>query len=226
MTQERKKMFVKVNQEKGIAQINNIRVVLRSLWEPNIYKGKDTGRQVAHFEVPKEDLPEFKKVMDLALGVYRQTKSNAKNVNDGLEYPRFTKSKYTEGALVFRTSNDAKYPAKYFDLSGSLVRDPKSQGVEHTVLYAGCYCNIKVQFTKVKSGEGFWSNLVAIQFAGHGDAVGGLSDADAAEGFDVVEGDFGDFGMESSVTSDNAVTDDADQTDDDNVSDTELDDLF
>lgn len=175
---------------KGLVQIDDIRLGFRCLWDENIYEGKPTGRQVASFLISEQEVPEFKKVIDLAASVYKSVYPQAKNINDNQRNPRFIQNE--DGSLTLKTSNAAKFPARYYDNRGREVSNPRLEGVENSVLYAGCRVNVKIQFNCNNKSTALWSNLVAIQFAGDDEPIGGLSSAEVADGFGAVDTGLGD----------------------------------
>ena len=44
-----------IDMDKGIVQVSNVRLGFKSLWGPNIVKGKDSERHTAHFLFPQTE---------------------------------------------------------------------------------------------------------------------------------------------------------------------------
>ena len=179
-----------LDKEQGILQLNNARMSFFCLWKPNLYKGKATGRQVSVYTFNEEEKPELKKVVQLALYQMQKVDPSVKSPSEARNdrFKPYVDKKSGEEYLTFRTSNDEKYPAAYVDERGRLQRqvDPE---MEDRIFYQGCRVNCKIQL-KAKAGRDgidLWSNLVAIQFAGDDQRIGGMSDNDIVKGFGTVE---------------------------------------
>lgn len=179
-----------LDEEQGIFQMNSARMSFFCLWKPNLYKGKATGRQVAAFTFTEEEQPELKKIVQLALKQMRKVDASVKSPSEARNdrFKSYVDKKTGEEYLMFRTSNDEKYPAAYVDERNKLYNSP-DPAIEDKVFYQGCRVNAKVQL-KAKSGSDgidLWSNLVAIQFAEDDQRLGGMSDEKKLEGFAPVE---------------------------------------
>lgn len=178
------------DRDKGLIQINNVRLGMRCLWEENVYKGKPTGRQIARFIFSKEEQPQLREIFSAALEIYKKRFSNATAKSEEV-VTRFKKSEHNPGDIIFCTSNAENYPAKFYNNQGALVHDPKGAKVEHSILYAGCRVNALVQINTSQGSDKLWVNLVGIQFAEHDAPIGGLSEGEIGESFGEVDNDFG-----------------------------------
>lgn len=171
-------------------QIEHARLGYHALWRENEWKGKVTDRQVCTIIFSQSEVDEYKKAVSFVLELLRKKNKNVKNVND-VKYERFVR--YEKGDILsfnLKTSNHKDYPATYIDSRGRVVRNPGELGIESKVFYDGCRVNCKIQFnvTEERGGDlNLWSNLLAIQFAGHDDRLGGLSDEEVASGFSEVD---------------------------------------
>lgn len=201
------KVTVKViDKENGIVQISNVRLGFKSLWGPNIVKGKDSERHTAQFLFGKDDKEAFDQVFGVAKHVFAQATdgkgklafNEGKNRNpsgsvkwDGERFGIF-EDKSGEKFYCAKTSNPKNYEPIYIDRRGRPVR--VADGFDYTeiedkVIYAGCRVNVKLQY-KTSSLRGqmmLWPNLVAIQFNGHDQPFGGMSDKTLTEGFGEVD---------------------------------------
>ena len=191
-----------IDMDKGIVQVSNVRLGFKSLWGPNIVKGKDSERHTAQFLFGKDDEAAFHQVFDVAKHVYREATGGKGKVafNDGKsrnasgsvrwDGERFGIFEEKTGAKWYclRTTQPSKYDPVYIDNKGRPVRDFDYTQVEDKVIYAGCRVNVKLQYTtsSVKGEVVLWPNLVAIQFAGHDQAFGGMSEETLTEGFSEV----------------------------------------
>ena len=89
----------------------------------------------------------------------------------------------------YLVANNKNAPV-FINNKGSAAPVAEARGV----VYGGCYVNMKVEIyyhDHKKGGKRLDASLLAIQFAGHGDAFGGsvISDEEAEEGFGAVETD-------------------------------------
>lgn len=193
-----------IDMDKGIVQVSNVRLGFKSLWGPNIVKGKDSERHTAHFLFPSEDKDAFEQVYGVAKHVYSEAtggkgkvafnEGKARNASGSVRWDgeRFGIFEEKSGKKYFcaRTTQPSKYDPVYIDNKGRPVRDFDYTKVEDKVIYAGCRVNVKLQYTtsNVKGEVVLWPNLVAIQFAGHDQAFGGMSEETLTEGFGEVAG--------------------------------------
>lgn len=125
----------------------------------------------------------------------------AKITNEELKGAKLPSDKY-----CLRNGDDLSRPEYegMFVLSTSSTDRPKLIGRNKQILnpednevYSGCYANAKVSLWAQDNqyGRRINCNLIAIQFAKDGEALSGrhVSDAQAAEGFDSLDGDDDDF---------------------------------
>ena len=188
-----------IDMDKGIVQVSNVRLGFKSLWGPNIVKGKDSERHTAQFLFGKDDEAAFQQVFDVAKHVYSKetggkgkvafNDGKARNASGSVRWDgeRFGIFEEKNGAKWYclRTTQPSKYDPVYIDNKGRPVRDFDYTQVEDKIIYAGCRVNVKLQYTtsNVKGEVVLWPNLVAIQFAGHDQAFGGMSEETLTEGF-------------------------------------------
>jgi hypothetical protein len=173
---------------RAIWRLDNVRIAYPHLFTPGIYEGKESTRLSADFLIPDKAVATdmAKKMVALAKAVNKSmTKDKLKNfkvVND------------EKLGFVLKSTNSIDYPAAYFDGSGQKVSDPIAAGAEKKI-YSGCVVRAKVEVNYDDQSKKAWVNLAAIQFMGEGDVIGAsMTQEELSEGFDAVEGDFGDEG--------------------------------
>lgn len=195
-----------VDKESGILQVSNVRLGFKSLWGPNIVKGKDSERHTAQFLCKQSDKEAFEQVYAVAKYVFSKAtdgkgkvpfnEGKVRNPSGSIKWngERFGvfEDKSGENYFCFRTTNSKNYEPTYIDRKGRPVREADGfdyTKIEDKVIYAGCRVNVKIQY-KVSNFKGemmLWPNLVAIQFAGHDQPFGGMSEEKMLDGFGEVE---------------------------------------